>query len=267
LRAHRHMLRREDLEDCLSQAVCELLARARRGQRFSSRDHLANALEQRFVSRVYDRRRALAGRSPLQAALEGALPLGGMGEREVELADPRAEIHPLVAHRLQLRSVARVGQRLTADQRLVLVCQIAGVDRGEVCRRFGWSFEKYRKVAQRARARLRGLIDAEPWDGGPDPVAAGGRDKPPAAGGMCGPLAVGGGRELVATEGRRELAATEGRHDLVAAGGRREPAALDAGLGCAEGDARAGVPARGEPCAHEVEVAVSHRGDRVGTER
>src|ERR1700733_10961072 len=34
LRAYRHMLRREDLEDCLSQAVCELLAR---GQRFANR--------------------------------------------------------------------------------------------------------------------------------------------------------------------------------------------------------------------------------------
>jgi DNA-directed RNA polymerase specialized sigma24 family protein len=161
------MLRREDLEDCLSQAVCELLARARQGQRFSSREHLANVLDQRFVSRVYDRRRALAGRSPLQAALEGALPLGGPGEREVELADPRAEVFPLVAHRLQLRRVAQLAPRLTSDQRLVLVCQVsAGMDRAEFCDRYGWSFEKYRKVALRARARLRSLLEAEPWDAG-----------------------------------------------------------------------------------------------------
>jgi DNA-directed RNA polymerase specialized sigma24 family protein len=165
LRAHRHRLRREDLEDCMSQAVLELLAGARVGQRFSSRAHIANVLEQRFLSRVQDRRRALGGRSPLQAALEGALPLGGFGEREVELADPRAEVHPLVTDRLQLRRVVQLAPRLTPDQRLVLACQIAlDMDRAEFCCRFGWSFEKYRKVAQRARARLRGLMDAEVWD-------------------------------------------------------------------------------------------------------
>ncbi|MGH2855082.1 MAG: hypothetical protein ACRDLF_12930 [Solirubrobacteraceae bacterium] len=174
LRAHRHMLRREDLEDCLSQAVFELLARAHQGQRFSSREHLANALEQRFVSRMRDRRRALRGRSPLQAALEGALPLGGPGEREVELADPRAEVHTLVAHRLQLRRVTQLAPRLTPDQQLVLVCQVAlGMDRAEFCHRYGWSFEKYRKVALRARARLRRLLETEPWDAG-EPAPPGG---------------------------------------------------------------------------------------------
>ena len=34
----------------------------------------------------------------------------------------------------------------------------------EFCRTFGWSQEKHRKVAQRARARLRRLL-AEPADG------------------------------------------------------------------------------------------------------
>jgi DNA-directed RNA polymerase specialized sigma24 family protein len=171
LRAYRHVLRREDLEDCLSQAICELLARGARGHRFASREHVANALEQRFLSRVLDRRRAVRGRSPLQAHLESALPWSGPGERELELADPRAEVHPLVAYRFQLRQVARLAPLLTPDQRLVLACQVAlGMDRAEFCRRFGWSFEKYRKVAQRARARLRRLAEAEPWGGGhPDP--------------------------------------------------------------------------------------------------
>jgi DNA-directed RNA polymerase specialized sigma24 family protein len=174
LRAHRHMLRREDLEDCLSQAVLELLVRGRQGQRFSSHEHAASALEQRFISRVQDRRRALHGRSPLQAAMEGALPLGGLGEREVELADPRAEIHPLVADRLQLQRVAQLAPRLTPDQRLVLACQVAlGMNRAEFCDRFGWSFEKYRKVAQRARARLRWLIDSGSWDGDVPPLRRG----------------------------------------------------------------------------------------------
>ncbi len=162
LRAYRHMLRREDLEDCLSQAVYELLARGRRGHRFASRQHVVNALEQRFLSRVHDRRRAVRGRSPLQAHLESALRWSGQGERELELADPRAEVHPLVAHRFQLRQVARLAPQLTPDQRLVLACQVSlGMDRAEFCRRYGWSYEKYRKVAQRARARLRSLSETD----------------------------------------------------------------------------------------------------------
>ncbi len=158
LRAHHRWLRPEDLEDCYSQATLELLARVRRGQRFSDDVHLANTLEQRFLSRVHDRRRALSGRSPLQAALECALPLGSPGEREVEVIDLRAEVDPLVARRLDLRRICAVAVQLTPDQRLVLACQVAlGMDRAEFCRRYGWSFEKYRKVAQRARARLRVL--------------------------------------------------------------------------------------------------------------
>jgi hypothetical protein len=40
--------------------------------------------------------------------------------------------------------------------------------RGEFCERYGWSHEKYRKVAQRARARLRRLCEAEDAES-PDP--------------------------------------------------------------------------------------------------
>ena len=160
LRAYRYRLRGEDLEDCYSQATLELLAAVRAGRRFSGRVHLANALEQRFVSRIQDRRRALGGRSPLQSALEGAVPLGVPGSREVELQDLRAEIHPLVVRRLELERVPVLARNLTPDQRLVLACQVAlDMDRAEFCGRFGWSFEKYRKVAQRARARLRALQD------------------------------------------------------------------------------------------------------------
>jgi DNA-directed RNA polymerase specialized sigma24 family protein len=174
LRAHRHRLRREDLEDSYSQATLELLARVRGGQRFADRIHLANVLEQRFLSRIHDRRRALSGRSPLQAALESALPLGGPAQREVEVIDPRADVHPLVASRLDLRRIAEVACALTPDQRLILACQVAlGMDRAEFCRRHGWSFEKYRKVAQRARARLRTLSEApHPASVTPHPTSA-----------------------------------------------------------------------------------------------
>lgn len=163
LRAHRHRLRAEDLEECFAQATLELLAAVRAGRRLSGSAHLANALEQRFLSRVQDRRRAVHGRSPLQAALEDALPIGGRGEREVEISDPRADVHQLVARRMELERLLAVAPGLSDDQRLVLAQQVFGVGRAEFCRRYGWSFEKYRKVAQRGRARLRALMEPQSY--------------------------------------------------------------------------------------------------------
>ncbi len=81
LRVHRHRLRREDLEDAYSQATLELISLARRGRGFAGRAHIGNALEQRFLARVQDRRRAIAGRSPIAAALEGADVVRGGGAR------------------------------------------------------------------------------------------------------------------------------------------------------------------------------------------
>jgi DNA-directed RNA polymerase specialized sigma24 family protein len=158
---HRHLLRWDDLEDCYSQATLELMAQARRGALlYSSRSHLRNTLQLRFVSRVTDRRRALRGRSPAQAMLDGALSLGGAGRREVEVADPRADVERRTMLRFDLRCLELAAHALSPDQRLVLACQIGlQMDAGEFCRRFGWSQEKHRKVAQRARARLRRLLD------------------------------------------------------------------------------------------------------------
>jgi DNA-directed RNA polymerase specialized sigma24 family protein len=162
LRAHRHRLRMEDLEDCYSQATLELLTQINRGGAFFTRAHMANVLEQRFVSRIHDRRRALGGRSPAQAMLDGALPLGDCGEESIEVADARAEIERLVMLRMDLRSLGRVVRDLTPDQRLVLTSRIdSGMECVEFCHQFGWSKEKYRKVAQRARARLRQLLASE----------------------------------------------------------------------------------------------------------
>jgi DNA-directed RNA polymerase specialized sigma24 family protein len=161
LRAYRHRLRLEDLEDCYSQAALELVAHARRGGAFSGRTHVGNVLEQRFVSRINDRRRALGGRSPMQAALEGALSLGGPSEDEVEIADIRAQPEAQVMLRDELSRLERVArERLTRDQRLALACHIGLLlmTPREFCGQFGWSEEKYRKVAQRARARLRRLM-------------------------------------------------------------------------------------------------------------
>jgi DNA-directed RNA polymerase specialized sigma24 family protein len=159
LRVHRHRLRKEDLEDCYSQATVELIANARKGARFSSRLHLANVIEQRFLSRVRDRRRALSGRSPMQAALEASVSLGGLEEAEIEIVDVRADPEQLAIVRQELPNLQALARDLTSDQQLALACQVGlQMEQAEFCRRFGWSEEKYRKVAQRARKRLRQLM-------------------------------------------------------------------------------------------------------------
>jgi DNA-directed RNA polymerase specialized sigma24 family protein len=162
LAANRYRLRREDLEDCYSQATLELVTHALRGGVFADRSHIGNALELRLSSRIRDRRRALGGRSPAQAALEAAMSLGGAGTEEIAIVDRRAELEKLVMLRHDLRRVELLAQQLSPDQRLVLACQL-GLQMGcsEFCRRFNWTPEKYRKVAQRARAKLKRLMAAD----------------------------------------------------------------------------------------------------------
>jgi DNA-directed RNA polymerase specialized sigma24 family protein len=177
LRAHRHRLRREDLEDCFSQATLELVTYARTGAVFSSTRHLANVIEQRFVSRIGDRRRALSGRSPMQAAFEAAVPLSGSDAPGIELADTRSEPERVTIARHELLRLQVLVRELSPDQRLVLASQLADVRCVEFCRRHGWTSEKYRKVAQRARARLRSMMAQEvgdvPTDGRPSERTAG----------------------------------------------------------------------------------------------
>ncbi len=176
LAVHRHRLGPEDLEDCYSQATLELVARARRDNGFSSDAHVANALEQRLLSRIHDRRRALSGRSPIEAALAAALPLGDAKEGGIEAIDPRADVETLAMLRHDLRRLSELAHELSGDQRLVLASQLAlEMEPWEFCERHGWSPEKYRKVAQRARARLRHLLDGE------NPPAANPGEGPPGA--------------------------------------------------------------------------------------
>jgi len=158
LRVHRRRLRREDLEDCYSQATLELIAHVRAGGSFAGREHITNALELRFVSRARDRRRALSGRSPIQAALEQAETLGTIAGEGVEIVDRGAAVDAKVLLREELRRLSRLLGLLSADQRRVLASQVGGEPCAQFCSRHGWSREKYRKVAQRARARLRELM-------------------------------------------------------------------------------------------------------------
>jgi hypothetical protein len=161
LRVNRFRLRPEDLEDCFSQATLELVAHVRNGGAFASRAHAAHALELRFVSRVRDRRRALCGRSPMQAALETAVSLGDESAGELEVVDERATVEKLVVLREDVRGIARLARELTGDQRRALASQLSGEECRAFCATSGWSPEKYRKVGQRARARLRRLMLAE----------------------------------------------------------------------------------------------------------
>jgi DNA-directed RNA polymerase specialized sigma24 family protein len=161
LAVHRFRLRREDLEDCYSQASIELVLAAREGKAFASREHMANAIELRFLSRVRDRRRAISGRSPMQAALEGSIPLE-LGEFAIQITDHRFEPERTAILRQEIERLNAHARQLTSDQRLVLASQLAlGMDSPEFCRRYGWTPAKYRKVAQRGRARLRELMSLD----------------------------------------------------------------------------------------------------------
>jgi DNA-directed RNA polymerase specialized sigma24 family protein len=161
LAVHRFRLRREDLEDCYSQATIELALAARSGKVFVSSAHIANAIELRFLSRVRDRRRAVSGRSPMQTAMEGAVPLE-VGGPTIEISDHRSEPERLTFAREEIERLMVHARELTPDQRLVLASQIAlGMSSVEFCRRYQWTPEKYRKVAQRARARLRRLMSLD----------------------------------------------------------------------------------------------------------
>jgi DNA-directed RNA polymerase specialized sigma24 family protein len=161
---HRAWLRFEDLEDCYSQATFELVAQAARGElRCASRSHLRSMLELRFVSRVRDRRRALRGRSPAQAMLDGALALGGTGDAAAEVADPRADIERRALLRCDLRRLQHAAQALSPDQRLVLACQVAlQMEAGEFCRTFGWSHEKHRKVYRSGARPISEIVADNP---------------------------------------------------------------------------------------------------------
>lgn len=82
-----------------------------------------------------------------------------LGHEQLDVIDARAELETLVILREELRRVESLARELTPDQQLLLACQVGlQMGRADFCRRFGWSAEKYRKVAQRARARLRRLL-------------------------------------------------------------------------------------------------------------
>jgi len=97
----------------------------------------------------------------MQAALATALSLEGPDGHEAAVADPRASPEALVLVRHDLRLLAHSARALSPDQRLVLAHQLANTSCRAFCQQFGWSPEKYRKVAQRGRARLKRLASTD----------------------------------------------------------------------------------------------------------
>ncbi len=84
----------------------------------------------------------------------------GTHHDSADLEDRGATVERQVFVRSEMRRVREAMADLTRDQQLALAGQVlAGMDSAEFCQRYGWSTEKYRKVAQRARARLRVLMD------------------------------------------------------------------------------------------------------------
>ncbi len=146
-------LEREELEDCLSQATLELIRGVRAGRCFEGAEHVANALELRFRSRIVDQYRARSAR-PAVVALDRE------GEEGFVLEDPAPRFEREVEARVELARLRELVGELSADEQRVLALQAAGVSRGEICARLGWKLERYRSTARRATNKLSGLVAA-----------------------------------------------------------------------------------------------------------
>src|SRR5882724_11189291 len=112
LSVNRAKLPREELEDCFAQATLELVVRARRAP-FESDAHAANALEQKFASRITDRVRAISGRSPMAAILRAAASLDGDGDGEsLVVVDRSARVEQQALARHELRALRELAAEL-----------------------------------------------------------------------------------------------------------------------------------------------------------
>ena len=129
LRRHRHRLPSDELDDCLSQAATKLVVRARR-EPFKSGWHPVLALEQRFVARISDRRRALAGRSPRERLFRSAVAVDNDGNEEISwIAEPGASLDEQILHRDELRgsSSSSLIWRTTSDSWRPSACSAAAI--------------------------------------------------------------------------------------------------------------------------------------------
>ena len=88
-------------------------------------------------------------------------PDGAWPAAVVDPVDERSDVEATVMAIDELRRIACAARRcLSPDQRAVIAHQAGGGRAGEFTDRHGWSAEKYRKVGQRGRARLRRALAA-----------------------------------------------------------------------------------------------------------
>ncbi len=155
LRSYEGRLERGDLEDCLSQATFELVRVVRTGRCFDGAEHVANALELKFRSRIVDQHRA-------RSARPAAVALGEEDEAEdaVVLEDRSPRFERGVEARFELERLRELVGELSVDEQRVLVLQGAELSRREICERLGWALERYRSTAKRATEKLAGLVAA-----------------------------------------------------------------------------------------------------------
>ena len=147
LAAHRGAAPREELEDLYSQSVLELLLRIRRDPTFHTPTQLANALRLRFASRIVDHHRALAGRSPLTAAVAQATRLDDPTAPGIAAAD---DVAAAVELREQTRELLSALRDLPAGQRDALLAELSGSEAP-----VGWAERKRRSRGRHAlRQRL-----------------------------------------------------------------------------------------------------------------
>jgi len=148
LAAHRGAAAREDLEDLYAQSVLELLLRVRRDPGFATREHLGNALRQRFASRIADHHRALSGRSPSKAAAAQAERLDDPLEPQIAATN---DVASEVLLREQTRELLSALRDLPSAQRDALLAEAAGRERPA-----SWAESKRRSRGRHAlRERLR----------------------------------------------------------------------------------------------------------------
>ena len=84
-----------------------------------------------------------------------------VGEVPIDLADPRADVEGTVVALDELRRIAHFARgHLSGDQRAAIAHAAGGGRAAEFTARHGWGSEKYRKVGQRGRDRLRRALAA-----------------------------------------------------------------------------------------------------------
>ena len=123
LRGHRYAASWHDLEDIYSQAVLEVLLRARRDRTLGTPGHIRNTLRQRFASRLADHARAYAGRSPITAALARS---GSLDVARERATGPGGDVAEVVLARERVREVLTAVSELPAAQRDSILAE-AGV--------------------------------------------------------------------------------------------------------------------------------------------